>query len=90
MTGKHHAALRDAELPHGWPEGVYPISTDGLSHLGVARNGELHWDGKPIVTRKSFTPTLGQQVWGGLIGLSAILAAGAACVSAYAEVMAAC
>jgi hypothetical protein len=41
--------------PESWPKGVRPISTNGLSLLGVHESsGLLFWDGREIVTRFSF------------------------------------
>ena len=41
------------ERPDEWPPGVYAISIDGLSLMGVhERHNTLYWDGKEIVTRK--------------------------------------
>jgi len=32
----------------GWPDGVHPISMEGLSLLGIGPGNRLYWDGQPI------------------------------------------
>ena len=40
------------ERPNDWPEGVYSISMDTVSLLGVHhKNNKLYWDGKELVTK---------------------------------------
>ena len=40
------------ERPESWPEGVYGISLEGVSMIGVhEKSNKLYWDGKEIVTR---------------------------------------
>lgn len=40
------------ERPSDWPEGVYAISLDTLSLIGVHdKDNKLYWDGNEIVTR---------------------------------------
>lgn len=42
-----------SERPSEWPDGVYAISFDGLSLLGVhEKEDKLYWDGREIVTRR--------------------------------------
>lgn len=39
--------------PNGWPENVVPISTDGLSLIGVdPATNQFYWDGQPLLTEK--------------------------------------
>ncbi len=80
----HHAQSNES-TPTGWPNGVRPISLDGLAHIGVGPDGDLHWDGKPVVIRKGIALTTFQNVGAAIVGLSAVVAAGAAAVSAYAD-----
>jgi len=83
----HHAQSNES-TPPGWPNGVRPISLDGLAHIGVGPDGDLHWDGKPVVVRKGITLTTFQNVGATIVGLSTVVAAGAAAVSAYADLQA--
>ncbi|MDX3926544.1 MAG: hypothetical protein QHC90_12180 [Shinella sp.] len=41
-----HAA--NADTPAHWPKGVKPISSEGLSLLGIDQDNFLHWDGKRL------------------------------------------
>lgn len=49
-----HAAQSTAARPADWPEGVRPISADGLSHIGVGNDGSVYWDGKPVQGARRF------------------------------------
>jgi hypothetical protein len=40
--------------PPEWPEGVFAISLEGLSLLGIhEKSGKLYWDGKEVVIRSA-------------------------------------
>jgi hypothetical protein len=80
---RQHAAQSTAERPKDWPAGVYPISLDGLSHLGVGNDGAVYWDGRPIEVRRTLTTW--QRVGAVTVTASAVVAAFAAAVSAYAD-----
>lgn len=80
-----HHAQSTAVPPTSWPPGVRPISLEGLDHIGVGPNGDLHWDGKPIVVRKGLTLSTFQNIGAVIVGVAAVVAAGAAAVSAYAD-----
>lgn len=80
----HHAQSTES-TPTDWPKGVRPISMDGLAHVGVGAEGDLFWDGKPIVVRKGFTLNRLQNAGAIVVGLAAVVAAGAAAVSAYTD-----
>ncbi len=41
----HEQAARD------WPARVTPISWNNIGRLGVGQDGQLYWDGRPVVTR---------------------------------------
>lgn len=58
---------------------------DGLAHIGVGAGGDLYWDGKPIVVRKGLSLTKLQNAGAVIVGMAAVVAAGAAAVSAYAD-----
>lgn len=70
-----HQAQSTENTPTGWPNGVRPISLDGVAHIGVGAQGDLYWDGKPIVVRKGFTLTGLQNVGAVIVGLAAVVAA---------------
>ena len=71
----------DPAADYANPHGVRGLSQDDLGHLGLSREGELYWHGKPVQTE--------QRV--GLKNLERYLAAivaAAAVVSAVAQVIA--
>lgn len=70
-TNSTHPAQSTADGKPGWPEGVRPISMEGLDHVGVGRDGTLYWDGKPIVVRKGIDLTW----WQTMIAVVAALGA---------------
>ena len=80
----HHAQSNES-TPTGWPNGVRPISLDGLVHIGVGTDGDLYWDGKPVVIRKGVSLTGLQKAGALIVGLAAVIGACAAAVSAYAD-----
>ena len=82
----HHGQSSESGPAH-WPMGVRPISYKGMGLLGVGDDGTIYWDGKPIVTQKSVTLTIGQKTLAGAVALSTIIAALAACVAAYSAFM---
>lgn len=84
-TRKHGAQSRNDAPPH-WPDGVRPISLEGLVLVGVGDDGRLYWDGIPVEVARTFTLSWWQRVAAFLVSLSAVIAAAAACVSAYADI----
>ena len=80
-----HPAQSTSARPTDWPEGVHPISVDGLAHIGVGDDGTLYWDGKPIQVARRFSLTWWQKI-GAVLTVLAALAGGAGTVaSAIAE-----
>lgn len=79
-------AVTDEPTPSHWPQHVRPISLDGLRFLGVGDDGLIYWDGKAIEMRRALTRW--QRVGAVLVTLSAIVGAGAAVASAYADIAA--
>jgi hypothetical protein len=47
---KRNAYSKDTP-PSDWPEGVNPISMDGLSLFGLDKKRKLYWNGKPVETK---------------------------------------
>ena len=49
----HIRSIRfSTERPSEWPDGVFAISMEGATLLGVhEKSGKLYWDGKEVVTR---------------------------------------
>ena len=86
--GRKHHAQSTADEVEGWPRGVRPISMDGVGMLGVGDDGSLYWEGKPIEVRRSFALSWWQRVGAIVVAGSAVIGAGAAAVSAYADVAA--
>lgn len=81
------ARTNEPAPPH-WPPGVRPLSMDGTSLLGVDGAGHLHWDGQPVVVKRTLDLTRGQRVVGSLVALATIVAAIATAVQAWAAVVA--
>jgi hypothetical protein len=80
-----HHAQSTATPPASWPPGIRPISLEGLDHIGVGLDGDLYWDGKPVVVRKGVSLTGLQKAGALIVGLAAVIGACAAAVSAYAD-----
>jgi hypothetical protein len=41
-----------SERPDEWPEGVFAVSLNGVTLLGIhEKTGKLFWDGKEVITR---------------------------------------
>ena len=83
-AGRQHSAQSTAQGHAHWPADIRPISTDGLDYLGVGNDGRLYWDGKPIEVSKSFALTWFQRAIAIVVSGSAVVAAIAAAVQAYA------
>lgn len=71
------------ESPPEWPDDVQGISNKGLSLLGIDSQNRLYWDGKRVPT---VMLTGWQKAGAFFITVSAVVAALAAVVSAYADV----
>jgi hypothetical protein len=84
-TAPPHPAQSTAARPGNWPDGVRPISVDGLSHIGVGNDGSLYWDGKPIQVARRFDLSLWQKVGAVLTVMAALAAAGGSVASAIAD-----
>jgi hypothetical protein len=85
-AARKHSAQSTADTPQHWPTGVRPVSVEGLGLLGVSEDGRLYWDGIPVEVARTFTLSWWQRLAAILVSLSAVIAAGAACVSAYADI----
>jgi hypothetical protein len=44
------SAFAPSNTPSHWPSDVRPISTEGLTLLGIDRKNNLYWDGELIQT----------------------------------------
>jgi hypothetical protein len=75
------------EWEKSWPSDVWTIGVDRLDLLGVDEEGNLYWDGKPIEIRRPLSLTAWQRIGAVVLAVSALVAAGAAVVSAYADLM---
>lgn len=71
------------ERPPEWPAGVEAISLKGVSLLGIDSENHLYWDGKMLATVKL---TRWQKVGAFVLTASAMVAAIAACVQAWAAI----
>ncbi|MBV9812951.1 MAG: hypothetical protein JO326_09365 [Acetobacteraceae bacterium] len=61
-----------SERPPNWPEGVEPISLEGLERLGINGRDELFWDGRRLITRRQIDFTGWQRVLAVLAALASI------------------
>jgi len=84
---RRHGAQSTGTAPPHWPTGILPVSAEGLGLIGVGDDGRLYWDGIPVEVARTFTLSWWQRVVAIIVSLSAMVAAGAACVSAYADIM---
>lgn len=82
---RRHFAQSTSAGPPEWPNGVRPISNEGMGSLGVGDDGSLYWDGKPIVVQKTVTLTRLQTAGAFVVALASVVAAVATCFSAYAD-----
>lgn len=76
-------AVTGEPTPAHWPAHVRQISQEGLGFLGVGDDGLIYWDGRAIEMRRALT--VWQAVGAVLVTVSAVVGAGAAAVSAYAD-----
>jgi hypothetical protein len=81
----HPAQATGTAPKSGWPTDVRPISLDGLDTLGVSDDGRLHWDGKEVEVRKTFSLSLLQTIYAVLTLIVAASAASAAVLTAYID-----
>jgi hypothetical protein len=56
-----------------WPEGVEAITLDQLARLGVDRDNQLHWDGKPVEVHRRLKLSGFQVVGAVVVGLAAMI-----------------
>lgn len=62
-----------SERPDYWPDGVYAISTSGLTLLGVhEKEHKLFWDGEEIVTRNVIRLGRHELIFAAVASLSAL------------------
>ena len=73
-----HPAQPTSNPKPGWPSSVRRISWGGIDRLGVADNGELYWDGKPIVVRKGVNLTWWQGFLAFVVAVSTLASAAVA------------
>ena len=64
-----------------WPAGVSPISYQGIGRLGVGRDNQLYWDGRPVVTRSRLELSRWQRVVAIVTALMVIAGGLGSCVS---------
>lgn len=71
---RNNLATSDLKAPAHWPDGVLPISLEGLSLLGIDQKANsLYWDGQALVTKRRLDwPERGAALVGA--GAAAILA----------------
>ncbi len=67
----------------GWPADVRSIALENLSLFGLDSNGEVYFDGKRLYTAKRFSNF--ERALAGITVAAALVAAVAACISAYAD-----
>jgi hypothetical protein len=83
---KGHWAQADAPPFEGAPDGVKPISLEGLNYIGVNNDGDLYWRDTRVMThKKEFRLSFWQTVGAVFTIIAAIVGAGSAAVSAYVD-----
>jgi hypothetical protein len=83
---RKHWAQSTAPPYDGAPPGVRPISLDALNYLGVSDDGDLYWrDTRIMAAKKEIRLSIGQWIVAGLTAFGAVVAAGAASVTAYVD-----
>lgn len=75
------AVVENEQVP-GWPPEVRPISTEGLSLLGIDREMRLYWDGHRLA--RHFELTKEQAIGAGILALGALLGGVGALLSGIA------
>lgn len=55
--------------PPDWPEGVRPISVEGVGLFGIDTDGQLYWDGKRVETVSRLSLTRRQRIVAGAAAL---------------------
>jgi hypothetical protein len=66
--------LTDTPRP-GWPSGVEPIGVEDLNRLGIDREHQIYWEGRPIEIRKSIVLTGFQKFIASVVTVVGLLAA---------------
>ncbi len=74
-------------IEEAWPAHVSSIGMDRLDYLGIDRDGNLYWDGKRVEVRRPLSLTFWQRAGAVVISVSALVAAAAAAISAYADIV---
>ena len=70
VAGGVNMAEQESLPRKDWPSGVEPISWADSERLGVGRDGQLYWDGRPVVTRRR----LDLSFWERFLGTAAAVA----------------
>jgi hypothetical protein len=55
------------EAPSDWPPGVRMLTMNGLSLFGISDNGQLYFDGQPLVTERRWSTVERRIAWSGVI-----------------------
>jgi hypothetical protein len=58
-----------------WPAGVEPISFENIGRLGVGRDSQLYWDGKPVQLRRRLVLSRWQKIGTLVVGTAAVIGA---------------
>lgn len=72
--------------PPDWDSSIRPITMDGTSLIGIDGQGRIYWDGQRLAV-DSLSLTSWQKFGAVVIAVSTAIAAIAACLSAYAELV---
>lgn len=76
-------------LPYekNWPDDVWSVGLHRIDLLGVDDDGNLYWNGKRIEVRRPLSLSFWQKTGAVAVTISAVVGAGAAAVSAYADLV---
>jgi hypothetical protein len=76
------ARREEPSLPRkDWPPGVHAISFQDAERLGVGHDGQLYWDGRPVVTRSRLDLSGWQKAWVAIAAIAVFAGGLGSCTS---------
>jgi hypothetical protein len=72
---EHKRKIGRSKIPGapGWPQGVHPISIEGMALMGLDEQGMLYWDGKPVEVRRRLDLSKWEKAFAVIVGFFTIL-----------------
>ena len=81
MTKQNNAADYKRADPSKWPKGVRVLGINEQDNLGIDDQGQLYWDGRPVVVSRGIDLTFWQKV----AAFAGVISAGILAFVALAE-----